>query len=132
MTTKSAAEDMDMIFMQVAHRFVTKAVNKAWKSYARQELGMGAFKMNLAGEQREAFFSSVTEALRSGSRDYPEQILEAMDAVREVHETLLRMAKEANLAGFQDVAENANYIHRMYRRDKFVEMSHRHGDEPGH
>ena len=126
--TMSAAEDMDMIFMQVAHGFVKKAVEGAWRAYARRQ-GKNAFTTQFAGQMRDDFFSAVTEAIRTGSREFPEEVLQAADATRELHEKLARMAKQANLAGFQGDMDSSRYIHRMYRTDKFDAAVREHGDD---
>lgn len=125
----SAAETGDRMFMVAGHRFVNKAVTRSWNKYAKRELGLGAFKRNFASKARESFMTDVTSAVRTGSRDYPEEVLQAAEAVRELHDTFLRWAKEANLAGFDDVVSNSKYIHRMYKREKVRALNQKHGDE---
>ena len=115
----AGAELQDRIFTAAAVHFLKNAL-PAYQRWARNQ-GLNWWKRNFNGHHRQQFFEDVTHAIRTGSSPN-EEVEQAARSIREVHESLLEKAKQANLAGFDDVQANMRYIHRMWEPNKISNL----------
>ncbi len=112
----SAAETQDRLFTAGAVNFLKNAL-PAWKNFAREQ-GHNFWNRNFPGPARTQFFERVTQAIRTGG-DEDENVMRAAQAIQDGNKAILERARQAGLAGFEEVQENMRYIHRQWEPNKF-------------
>jgi|GEM_PF-1997346 len=113
---QSAAEYQDQLFQAASVQFLKNAL-PAWHEWAKSQ-GLNWMQRAWNGNHRQAFFERVSHAVRTGEAE-DEFIQRAADAIREGNRNILEKAKDARLAGFEDVDESMRYIHRQWDPNKF-------------
>ena len=116
----SAAETQDRLFTAGAVNFLKNAL-PAWKNFAREQR-MNFWQRNFPGPARVQFFERVTRAIRTGG-DEDEHVMRAARAIQDGNKAILERARQAGLAGFDEVQENMRYIHRQWEPNKFRELN---------
>lgn len=117
--TRSASENVTHAMKTRMTLFYRKA-EPAFKAWAKEQ-GIPLWKR---AAHRENFFDEVGMAVRR-PRDFytaDPHINQVADAMRDMQRDLLRFAQEKNLRGFDKVAENDEYLMRVFHHRKLDEM----------
>jgi len=122
LTEFAVAEEQDRIWMGVMAN-AEQTVDNAFKRYA-QKHGISAFRQYGASPERTEFGKQATRYIRSGDASaFEDEVVEAGQAISEAHAKMARKAREANLAGFENINEQMKYIHRAWNPNKIAALN---------
>ncbi len=125
--TRTASENVSLAMKTRMTQFYRTA-EPAYKEWLK-EMGAPFWKRSM---YREDFFSEVGKAVRRQDGFYTDnvQINKVANAMRSMQRDLLSFAKEKGIRGFDNVAENSEYLMRVFHHRKLDEMFQKFGEAP--
>lgn len=98
---------------------------KAWG----KRKGYGGFRMSITAGPGREFGEEVGLAMQGWTTGISKEAADAANAARPLMKEWLRMAKEAGVEGFDEVADNPNYFPRMYNHSKWLAAREKYGEQ---
>lgn len=116
----------------IAAEEISASLERSWRgaNYAsynphfvswRKEQGIGAIRGDLTSGPQQQFMREVTRSML-GDTNVSAQAKAAAKSFSDSYGEVLRRAKEARIEGFDDIAENVNYVPRRINSSKFMQV----------
>ncbi|CAB4165285.1 hypothetical protein UFOVP823_26 [uncultured Caudovirales phage] len=115
---RTVVTDKEMIHKEVAG----EAFRNYNASYAKWAEENGRKFAGYNPNARREFGTAVGLEIRSPSVDASEAVKQAAQTVRDFHAKYAAMAKEAKMAGFEDLIPDGRYMTRVVNHDNFIQL----------
>lgn len=92
--------------------------------------GAGKSRFNVMNdmEARQEFYREVSRSIRDDEVPSP-AVKKTAEAIRKNNREVIQMLKESRVQGFEEVAENDNYLTRMWSSDKMHDFNAKYGED---
>lgn len=96
-----------------------------------QNQGAGKSRFNVLNdmEARQEFYREVSRSIRGDEVSSP-AVRKTAVAIQRNNREVIQMLKSAGVEGFEEIAENDNYLTRLWSSDKMHDFNARYGEEP--